>query len=180
MASGHLNPEQLLAYLDKRLPTEAARQAWLHLQFCPRCQAQLAAEEKLRAELKVELGVLGRRRSPDLRQLLPTILRESRRPMPPLSRWTLGLIGVVVAFTLLPLIPLFKAPMVRANDNPLLNVPIITQTFVPPESERKTPDPYRPISSVNLLPNAFNMEYASPAPLPQATAAASLQPKRKN
>lgn len=169
MTGKHLNRTQLNHYLEGTLASEERQHIWRHLRECNRCYRRMRDEELLRSSLKREFAGFGK--SDDLTALLPGILTETHQN--PFSQHPIAIMVTVflVVITVLPLLPHLSATTTTyAHDTDLLNVPISTSvplrkvTIEAVDSDSEFDD------------SAFNMEYASPAPYPQATVGSSPMP----
>lgn len=166
----HIHRQKIHHYLDGTLSTSERQAVWAHLQTCTLCYARLREEETTRTTAKREF--VGFAKRDDLTALLPGILAETRRT--PLSQHPLTIMATVfmVLVAFVPLIPRFSTAT-YAHDADLLNVPLSTQAV--PMQERATLEAAD--SDSEFIETAFNMEYASPVPYPQATANGSPSPK---
>lgn len=165
----HLSFAQLSAYLENRLSRIERRHCQNHLARCPHCEERLRqlsyAEGQLRADFRrwhLSLGV-----SPDFQ----AIFAELRQPIPFTLNGTgllLGLVSLLVI--LLPLLSRADAETFSTHPE-LINLP---STLEQTDNPALTPEALRlVIWQVTPAP----LQYASPAPLPQATALASFEPQ---
>ena len=177
----HITRQQLNAYLDKSLTDAERRMIWLHVQECSGCYTKLQAEQALRADIRQMMPVPLRR---DFSAMLPGILAEAQNPAPLGLNKTAFILMVLLAMAiLLPLLPNLDLSRIAPQDSTILNVPMATHTLTLQERATYTyendnrPD-LTPESSSFAVPVqvSFNVEYASPAPLPRATGVASVEP----
>ncbi|MBZ0309384.1 MAG: hypothetical protein K8I82_25190 [Anaerolineae bacterium] len=163
----HLNRTQLIHYLEGRLSAEARQQVWQHIRDCNHCYRRLRGEEQLRADLKLEFVGFGK--PDDLSVLLPGILTETRRGASQ-QPFAIMITVFLVVLTIFPLLP-HLSHTTYAHDTDLLNVPHATGIPVQNKVTVEAED-----SDSEFDDSAFNMEYASPAPYPQATVGSSPMP----
>lgn len=171
----HLTREHILAYLEGKLPSQARQATWEHLRGCPRCNQVMQQEQRYQQELKQEISTLVRPRLDDLSALLPGILAETRRKTvpAPFNQRAILLALTMFVLTLLPVIPFLNGIPLQAMED-ADNAPQATSTAQEIAATRETP----PVSAAEqTLHIPFNIEYASPAPLPHATVAVSLTPR---
>ena len=164
----HLSQQTLINYLDGALGDTARGAVWQHLQDCTRCARRLRDESALRSDLNGELRAMNAARPRDLGAMLPGIISEARQPTPRRVKRSAALL--IVALVIVTALPFLRNAESVSTQTPFENEPRATLTYNQRAGHFVNEETSTPFS------REISLKYASPAPLPQATLAASAQP----